>query len=145
MRMRGSLLALLIGVWGCSETQPFHGDVSFTAEERESVERGNAFLAQHVGQEPFAIVWDGDGTESLAISKGVRVGLAGHNDGTGRIQIGEGMASVRLSAVVAHELGHERGLSHHNGAGLMGIDGTDSLVWTADDQASCELDGICRD
>lgn len=145
------LIAVVLGVVvaGCSETLPFHGDVTFTAEERAAIEQGTGWLAEHIGRDPFAIVWDLPHPEvanapSLSIIRTVdaRAHGFGYYDGQGRILIdGDGVAlngGEMMAAVAAHELGHYEGLSHHPGPGIMSDEGLRPILhWTDEDRDQC--------
>ncbi len=139
----GCLLALA----GCSETQSFHGDVAFTAEERAAIERGNAFISEHTGRDPFDIVWDASDTSDTGNGPTIVRGVSGPWDGHGwisGIEVVETTDFDRLAAIAAHEFGHQRGLGHHTGPGVMSHDAAIGIVWTTEDRAACVRDHVCK-
>ncbi len=142
----------LVSLAGCSPDHVWHGDVSFTDEERQAIEAGAAFVAEQTGQEPLAIVWDlppGDEAPNRSIRSGhtlpnTNAMRLGHLIRIDTAQFVGPERIGQLAAVTAHEVGHEYGLEHHAGLGIMsegGCGGT--LTWSAGDVAGCIRDGVC--
>ncbi len=158
--MRWILAAVAMCVLGCEYNVPvaLHGDVTFTANERDAIEQGNAWIADRVGRSAYPIVWDlphpsdaNDATK-LSIVRGLSpahfaLGV-GFESGDRHIEIDPSNAGENEVAIVAaHEVGHMFGLGHHDGPGIMNPTGNGeiagSLVWTTEDQAACVRDGGC--
>jgi hypothetical protein len=161
LKVMGKLLiAMLLGLsLSCASKQdPMHGDVSFTAEERSAIERGNVFIAERVGQEPYDIVWDlphptdPSSGGALTIVRGCsRPTFSGTGEINGHVEIAPDRlvasgSTEDLAVIAAHEFGHTRRLQHlpADVAGLMNPSTEHSLVWTDADQAKCLADGICK-
>ena len=142
------LLALLVALFvvGCfapSSAVTWHGDVTFTAEERAKIEAGAAFMSAHAG-EPIAIVWDAShvvgACPELVIRKTPGVG-GEYVGGAWCISLGSDEPEPGfLSALAAHELGHWLGLEHV-GAGLMQPFGM-ALEWSDADEAEAVRVGL---
>ena len=149
--------AILTACAGCVNTAysdpVWHGDVTFTPEERLLVENGNAYLAASIGKEPYDIVWDLPHTvdcvteNSLLKWDAVRDGFTWYARGRCIAIMTE--VTGHLSATSAHEFGHMRGLGHlePGEAGLMKpvhnfTDGH-SDSWSQSDRAMCVRQGVC--
>ena len=140
------LLSLASVIGGCGAGDVFHGDVTFTLEERHSIEHANLWLAATLEEAPFEIVWDlphpVDGVEVDISVASIRRGRApsqasnveGWTQGERAVSIRVSADHQRLETVTAHELGHCRGLKHHNGPGLMNPHGESKLEWTIWDE-----------
>jgi hypothetical protein len=125
-------------VSGCGGTLHFHGDEAFTAEERATIERANAWLTGKIGDEPDAIVWDlPHGEDSrMSIVKASSYPLDRGYSGQGRIYLAERYSGQEsLLILAAHEFAHFHGYVHHEGRGLMNHEPYE-LVWTPEDAAS---------
>ncbi len=123
--------ALLIGC--ATPIDEWHGDVTFSEEQRAAIERGNSFLAKRLNVRPYGIVWDAPHVDDstpcpyATICKRGRIesppSCAGKDGcgGRGSVQIDpDASPNVdSLAAMAGHEFGHERGLRHHEGPGLM--------------------------
>ncbi len=153
------ILIAALAVAGCgSQEMPLHGDVAFSASERADIERGNAFIAERLGQEPYDIVWDlphpsdPSSVGELVIVRGCsRPTFSGTGDVNAHVEIApdELVASGStedLAVIAAHEFGHTRRLGHlpADVPGLMNPSSEHSLVWTDADQAQCLADAICK-
>ncbi len=138
----------LAGCGGASvETAgPYHGDVRFTEAERSAITRGDIFLAERLGVQPFGVVWDLQPGEVCArsVARGSSTGDFGHHS-EGRVELDAARAGgnmEELATLAAHELGHARGVEghHYDGSGVMcGSDreGTSCdyvLRWTSSDE-----------
>lgn len=147
-RVVGVLLAALLGI-GCGSERPtYHGDTTFTAAEREAIERGNAWLAERVDDEPFAIVWDAPHPADDELGRPYDIVrrpkmLGGRNDERRVVHLGVGEGSPSLDVLAAHELGHARGLVHVDDEGVMDPEPW-QLVWTESDRAMCFKTRACR-
>lgn len=124
---------------------PFHGDVTFPAEEREAVVAGIAWTSARLGVPARPVVWDlphsdetMGGLSIMRVRRGSPLHLAGMSGhaltGTSFWIVDD--AGPRVEVVAAHEVGHLLGCVHHEGAGLM-TDGEAELAWTAADDAAC--------
>ena len=96
------------------EVTVWHGDISWTLEERAVIERSNDLVAQVTGKPRLNIIWnlgpDGDpSSNGYSIVRGVHPGGL-CVPGTHSVGI-DGMTPY-LSALSAHELGHLQGLDH---------------------------------
>lgn len=152
----GWLVALGAIEMGCalSPKEPrFHGDVTFTAEERAAIERGDAWLAAQIGEEPLGVTWDLphpdriDDAPAYSIVRARPPRGVGEYDGELRVTINPGLLSpAGLETLAAHELGHYRGMDHHQGAEGIMHDGIrdEAPVWTAEDLAECRRVRLCR-
>jgi len=155
--MRLALLVALCAIEvGCSlspQEPTFHGDVTFTREERAAIERGDVWLAVHAGRDPLGIVWDlphydrvEDAPAYSIVRARPRIGV-GEYDGQLRVTLNPSAVNLDgLELLTAHELGHYRGMGHHDACGLM-ADGAirDQLPsWTPADDAECRRVGLCR-
>lgn len=144
---------------GCStNTQPLRGDVAFSADERDAIERGNVFVAERLGVEPYDIVWDlphpadPSSVGELVIVRGCsRQTFSGTGDVNGHVEISpDALASSGstedLAVIAAHEFGHTRRLQHlpADVPGLMNPSTEHALIWTAADQAQCMADRVCK-
>ncbi len=145
MQFRSALALALFAIAGCGVPTPFHGDVTFTVEERAEIERGAAFLSAHTSGEEISIVWDAPHKESgcdpgtIARSQGVGAATIAGNC----IVIGiEPNPLMNTAAVAAHEFGHWYGL-RHSSRGLMQPWNIATLEWTEEDEASCVAAGRC--
>lgn len=131
---------------GCADdgAHVWHADTSFTDEERASIEVGNAWLAVHMEVAPKVVVWDlspGDDAPSYSIRNGpVPAPFDATRTADHRIRIDMSMHETpgpyrltTLECVAAHELGHENGLEHHAGPGLMAPYSGWYLTWSPED------------
>lgn len=144
----------------CGEDDTYHGDETFTAEERTAIEAGDVWITACTGVDAFPIEWDlahpEPGTifpRSLrVIVKGTtnseRLGATYHH----RLEIDDGLRADLLVVVAAHEFGHARGLVDlpADTAGVMNpwpgaaaSEGPVALEWTAADQDACVEKGVC--
>jgi len=149
------LLALGASGLGCGASfEPtFHGDVTFSLEERAAIERGDAWLAARIGRDPLGVVWDlphGEPASAAPPYSIVRlrppVGV-GEYDGRLRVVLNPDAVTLEgLELLTAHELGHYRGMGHHNERGVMQEGGIrDELpVWTAADAEECRRVRLCQ-
>ena len=158
------MVVLACAMGGCVTETPLRGDVTFTAEERAAIERGNAWVAERISREPYAIVWDLPHAETGAAEpftithriSGGPYAEPGHGSPgafyapQGRAFFAESRVELHpsdprtLAAVAAHEFGHLHGLTHHHGVGLMSDNDGASLSWTDADRAQCVVDGVCH-
>lgn len=142
--MRLFALLLSISLVGCSlDPVDWHGDETFTPAERAEIERANVWLADRLRVAPFSIAWDAPHRSYPRPGEIGRVDPITESEAgyfyEGRILIGaDRIESVCdcVAGVAAHEMAHARGLSHHNGRGLMASHEailTSPLTWTIDD------------
>ena len=148
------LLALCAGGLGCgvSNEPTFHGDVAFSLEERAAIDRGDTWLAAQIGREPLGIVWDlphvdrvDDAPPHSIVRLRPPVGV-GEYDGELRVVLNPDAVTLEgLELLTAHELGHYRGMGHHNARGVMQEGGIrDELpVWTEADSRECRRVHLC--
>lgn len=131
---------LVLALAGCSFAHPLHGDVTFTAEERASLVRGDDAIAGHLGRDPVGIVFDAphpiDGAPEGPCAEGtiIRTNGSGGSHRPGCLRMGTDIPSY-FERLATHELGHWYGLAHHEGPGVMNGDHV-SAEWTAEDEAS---------
>lgn len=150
------LVALCATTVGCalSPAEPrFHGDVTFTAEERAAIERGDAWLAAQIDADPLGIVWDlphpdriEDAPAYAIVRARPRIGV-GEYDGALHVLLNPESVNIPgLELLTAHELGHYRGMGHHDSCGVMTDGGIrDELPqWTPADLAECRRVRLCR-
>ena len=147
-----AVLAVLLG--GCVEEPSrdyWVGDESFTAEERQAIEDGNAFLAGHTGQAPLVIVWGKiplEGRDRMIIRAALEpktVGRTAKPEGW-CIFLDPDQIGPPLAVTAAHELGHLRGLPHlpSGVAGLMNPIVPEQMTWEASDEGLCVANRVCR-
>ncbi len=145
--MRAPSVLCVCALLGCApDDERWHGDASFTPDERAAIEAGSAWTAEHVGAAPPVFVWDGEDDSDLNVVRR-RVppaqlcadvhdctGYAAPRGGGtgGRVWLAPGRVH---EALAAHEFGHVYGLRHHEERGLM-QPVRPELVWTAADEAS---------
>lgn len=146
------LIALLES--GCV-TESWRGDTSFTAEERTAIEEGNEWLAAHTDQPARIIVWDLSPDEDaprysirdarLADPEFAKRSSA-HRIRFDRAQFDAYPPEVRLRfyrLAAAHEFGHELGMKHHAGSGVMSPVLDVKGIWTMQDIVECRRVGAC--
>ncbi len=153
-------LALGLSLMGCGEhVVVFHGDTSFTPEERSQIQRGADLLSEHMHESTIEVVWDlppGTPPPQLSITKKLLRapedrGVVGYCDGN-RVLID--VEKVRMTGppdgslvfAAAHELGHYWGLDHHESPdGIMAgyLSPRSVPAWSAADQAECKRIGRC--
>lgn len=138
---------------GCAPDHTWHGDTSFTLEERAAIETANEWLASRLGDDAYAIVWDlppGDEAPAYSIRNGRVPAPFMATREHHRIRIDTSMFSPgpyrigALTQVTAHEFGHERGMEHHEGEGLMNPIEDTALHWTSLDEDECKRVSACR-
>ncbi len=150
MKYLAVLLAFFIG--GCANTGAlWHGDRSFTADERDKIEDANTFIAKKVHRNPYHIVWDGEpvpdgGTCKVPFSV-VRGGKTNPYGGYWYDKERCAYLDVRaadFAGLAAHELGHSRGLPHLQ-EGVKGLmnEFVGPMVWTDADEVSCKRNLVC--
>ncbi len=154
MRMKLVAFVMALGLVGCGpHPDPLHGDVTFTADEREAIERGNVWMAERVGRAPYDIVWDlphpsdPGGDARLVIVRGVECSdCGGRTNPYAHVELAPA-DSDRMAMIAAHEFGHTWGLRHlpDDVAGIMNpTPWLIGMTWTPADQAQCVADGVCR-
>lgn len=156
--MRLAIVGLALALVGCVaevDEQPheLRGDVTFTAEERETVERAAAFVSEHTGRRQWPIRWDLPHPETADVPEGsiVRAPVghplrAAHPEYVGHV-VGRWSFWIapeydRLPHVAAHELGHLSGCTHSSSIGENTMSPkaqTGAMVWTFDDDEACGL------
>jgi hypothetical protein len=135
-----------------------HGDVRFTAEERAEIVRGEAWLAEQAGNEPFGVVFDLD--EPRDHARSVVRGAHPSSDATGMCASNtdgdgftiylrtEGQPREWIAGLMAHEMAHCRyGFVDAYRPGDVPTDGImrvlDPMRWTEAEEAQC-LATNCR-
>lgn len=114
----GAVCLVSISLAGCGQddTSPWHGDVTFSLEDRATIEASEAWIAGHVGREPRGVVWDAphqeadctDGQSSLILKRDRGIGgCFTRTDWC--IYLGP---TNPLDALSAHEFGHYYHLHH---------------------------------
>lgn len=149
--MRFAFVALALLSFSCGPKYgPWHADESFADEERRAIIDGERWIAERVDEEPAGVVFDvahpADDDPGAAGQIIRRPGWGGYcNHENGVIYIGVLFLHGEYeptAALAAHELGHWRGLHHHDGPGVMNPLAAD-FRWTAEDQSSCVEAGVC--
>jgi hypothetical protein len=142
------LALVVLGAVGCgSHPDPLHGDVTFTATQRQAIESGAEWLATNAGVERVEIIWDlphpADGAELEGLTLVRRRPTQDHGTHpgwtypNGAIELDDAADDEWLTFMTAHELGHFEGFKHHPGAGVMSGDvATSVFVWTPADAAT---------
>ncbi len=152
--MRWLLAALLVVLGGCG-SNVWHGETSFTEDERAEIEAGNTWLTFHMGLPADVIVWDlppGGDAPMYSIRDGavpspeIARRYSHHRIRFDREQFSayphdERMRRYRVLA--AHEFGHDHGMRHHAGPGVMNELVDINAVWTLQDIAECCRVGEC--
>jgi hypothetical protein len=138
MGMQRMLAILLVSLAACAEPVPWHGDVTFTPEERASIEGGAAFLSAHTDRE-IVIVWDAphlDGScRTGTIQRRSDPGAATDRI-NGCIYIGtQAREAAYMARLAAHEMAHWRGMNHVANGLMMPVARSSDLEWTEEDEA----------
>lgn len=142
-------IVLAMASVGCAEV--YHGDLSFTDEERAIIESSADEMASHTQLSRIRIEWDGDMDAEYRIKKdmpqeGVDRGYFGwsreENDRR-TIYLLPGLDHELLLRTTRHEMGHYHGLVHHEGFGVMNPYGINQEKWTDIDLAECKKLGKC--
>ena len=130
----------------------WHGDVTFTTEERALIEQGAAFLSAHTKQGAIQIVWDAPhaaySDETCPVmhivrqARGAKVGGRASTTCMHLDEKPEWVENDQWAGMVSHEWGHTRRLKHHNGTGLLQPINP-PLLWTEEDQSACVAAGSC--
>lgn len=125
---------------GCAnESPPWHGDETFTPEERAQIETGLAFVSSRVDDHTPRIIWDAPHAEGPCPVATVcrREELPGF---TGFYSPAPAIDLVPVSCLdvnAAHEFGHWYGYRDHDGPGVMNPKNPKpELVWTEEDARS---------
>ncbi len=120
------LLASLSFVGCALEDEPWHGDSSFTREERHEIEAANELVAEMLGVSPSEIAWDAPSRgedepgNRLDIVRRASDGGGHFSGSSGVIYLGvSGREGPLLRALAAHEFAHARGVKHHDYEGIM--------------------------
>ena len=118
---------LVIGGCAAEALATFHGDPSFTPDERREIERGRDMIARDFDAEPFPIVWDGRPIDERPSIHRVEAGTWPQAyGGTWRVMLDpDGLDAsaprIPLACAAAHEFGHQhRQTAAHDEAGIMG-------------------------
>lgn len=118
------LSALILAQFSCAPFDPdlvWHGDETFSPEERADIEEANSWMAEQVDQSSLLIVWDEPHEEPLRRVEGSHTkrrriirtrGDAGLFD---NYTISLGTKSSVLRVLAAHEFGHQWKLGHTHG------------------------------
>jgi hypothetical protein len=125
---------------GCGPSNRWRGDERFTSEQRAQIEAANVWEAERMGVEPIEIDWihlDGQGERTILIAE--LPGNTGGDSGREDIRIDAVKSFDRIGVVFAHELGHVRGLHHHDGPGLMNVAVPAELEWEPADAEAWSL------
>ena len=136
--LRALLLLVLsaLSASACAPSERWRGDERFTQEQRAEIERANVWASERMGVEPLAIDWvrlDGQGERTILLVD--LPGDTGGDSGRGDIRIDAAKSFDRIGVVFAHELGHVRGMHHHDEPGLMNPAVPAELEWTDADRA----------
>lgn len=149
MRIAGFLVLAVAGLVGCVQHREttIHGDVTFTAEERASVERGAAFISARTPDEGAVVVlWDAPHVDGPCEGDTIQRSAGGTGGVTSESCIVLGLqdphGTLALDALAAHELGHWRGMGHVIRGLMQPLDMP--LAWSDEDQAECLSRGACR-
>lgn len=141
MRINAAAAAVALALVGCCGPDIWHGDVTFTPEERLLVESGNFYVAGNIGESYFHIVWDlrhrdGKCVAELSILRRPYTTDGAQTVGGSCIYLGT-LDKGHIEASAAHEFGHQHGLGHL-GEGQTGLmqPVNPRLQWTADDEAN---------
>lgn len=139
--MRLFLALLLLVVSACSSAaEGWRGDERFTPEQRVEIEAANVWEAERMGTTPIHIEWTHieGGCDHAILVADLPEKTIGTSSPNGCVMIDVEQGADRVGVIFAHELGHVRGLVHHEGPGLMNPIVPPSLTWSDADQA--ELD-----
>ena len=128
---------------GCAapvDDDVWHGDESFTTEQRTDIESSMRWMTEHAGAPEVEIVWDhhGSSCERSIVVADLPAGTIGDSSRNGCIRIDTAQGFDRVGAIAAHEMTHVRmGPGHHHDVGLMNVNVPIVVMWTvADDQVT---------
>lgn len=132
------------------DLKPYHADETFTQEEQAKVIRAEALVAQAFCAPSVGVIFDLPHPPDPHIQCGRGQILKSTKGGGGQFLPNYGCMSIgtmfpdQVEPIVAHELGHFRGLGHLTDTqpGIMNGTPTQS-IWTKEDQAACEAKGMC--
>lgn len=142
------LACLLVSVLGCSSpsSSAWRGDARFTASQRADIEAANVWEAERMGVDPIVIEWThlSGGCERAILSADLPEHTVGTSSPDGCIMVDVSQGADRVGVVFAHELGHVRGMEHHEGPGLMNAVPPATLTWSAQDETACRAEHVCQ-
>jgi len=125
--------------------QVWHGDTSWSLEDRAIIEESNQWVATHTGTRKVPIVWDLEpGADVLSVGWAIVKGKAGgglsnpSNHSTTFTDLGN-----PLGAISAHEFGHLIGLDHTPDPRSFMYWAPEFREWTDTDEVFCVSSGVC--
>lgn len=152
--MRFVGLALVMSLFGCAAGRAdWHGDARFTAEERASIESGEAWLAEHAHREPATFDWTYNVTSEEPLAHTIRRERGANGTGEcvggvgGTVYLGIDVETptrpVDVPGWAAHELAHcELGfVDDLQTDGIMRV--VTPMRWTAREEAQCHVTTAC--
>lgn len=158
--MKNATSLVLLALTGCAHTEIFHGDASFSLEERKAFEKAAQTMSERVNAPRIEVVWDGavhspqnriihiQPTEtSQPHANGKRYladGVMRKEHGYWTCKIVPGVSLERFQQIAEHEIGHYYGIQHtpEDNSGVMHAFG--GSVWTTADIIQCWKAGLCR-
>lgn len=122
-------LLLSLTLTGCAGDFVYHGDLSFSAEERAQIEQAADLMAARTGGGRIEISWDGELGDPVHNHRILRAvpektaaawgELKGEYGPGYTFYVSPETPKGMVGMVMAHELGHWYGMPHHYGYGLM--------------------------
>lgn len=127
------------------EPQVWHGDISWSPEDRAIIEESNQWVATHTGTRKVPIVWD---LEPEADVFSVGWAIIKGKAGGGMSNIGNHSTTFTdlgnpLGAISAHEFGHLVGLDHTPDPLSFMYFAPEFRDWTDTDEVYCVSSGVC--
>ena len=137
------LVLVAVAAWGLAGcgNDTWRGDERFSKAQRAELQAANVWAAEKMGTAPIRIEWvalDSDDVRTIRRADGqLNPGLCGDTGIHQDIRLESVGCAANLGVVFAHELGHARGMQHHDEPGLMHPAVPLAFEWSASDEVDC--------